>query len=311
VSLDPKSLRLFIRAVELGTISAAAELEHIAPAAVSRRIGELERTMGTALVTRSNKGLAPTVPGKALIDLSRRLLHDLDALQSQVRDYARGTRGPVRVLANISSITQFLPSELRAFLTAHPDVEVRLEENVSSAIARAVEANEADVGLIVRGTAPLQIECRPYRQDTVCVIVPARHPLAPRKSVRFAETLAFDYVGLPTGSQLNLQLVRAASELDRSWRCRVQVASYDALCLMVEAGMGIGVLPLRLAQSHQKALRIKILELREPWVHRVLAVCFRSYAAASPAARLLIDHLLRSSPSEGREVITTRGQRAF
>src|SRR5205823_6479337 len=120
--------------LELGTIAAAAAREHIAGAAVSRRISELETALGTELVMRSNKGLVATPAGMALLEVSHRVLSELDGIQALMGDYAKGIKGYVRVSANISSITQFMPSELSSFLACNPMIQVNLEEKVTSAI---------------------------------------------------------------------------------------------------------------------------------------------------------------------------------
>lgn len=110
--LDPTSLQLFVRVVEEGTIAAAAAREHIAPAAVGRRLSELEGVLHTSLFTRSNKGIKPTPAGLTLMNLARRVLHDIDDVYAQMWEYSRGIKGHVRIFANISAITQFLPGGL-------------------------------------------------------------------------------------------------------------------------------------------------------------------------------------------------------
>lgn len=293
MTIDPKSLKLFVSVIQNGTIAAAAEREHIAAAAVSRRVSELEALLGTELVIRSNKGLLPTAAGRALLDLSQRVLNDLDEIHGLMRSYARGLTGYVRVYANISAITQFMPKELSAFLRENPSVQINLEEKVSSVISHSVLENLADVGIQVMDTPVPGLEFYPYKEDELVVAVPSGHPLETQSQITFAETLGYDYVGLHSQSQLNLQLVRAASEIGKAWRPRIQVTSYDALCLMIEAGLGIGILPRRVVSPYGKALGIVAVSLSEAWARRTLAVCIRSYEALSPAAQLFVDHLLR------------------
>ncbi len=289
--IDPKTLKLFTAVIELGTIAGAAQREHIASSALSKRIRDLEYAIGTSLVSRDNRGVTPTAAGRALFNLARRVLSEFDGVYSQMREYASGAKGHVRIFANISAITQFLPSELRSFLAAHPGVHVRLEDEVSSAIVQAVADNAADVGILVAGPAVDGLEFLAYREDQLALIVPHRHPLASRRAVRFADTLDFDYVGLHATSHINAQLVHAASEIQRSLRIPVRVKSYDALCLMVEAGLGLGVLPRTIGESYARALQIRVLKLREVWANRRLAICVRSYASLPVAARLFVDHL--------------------
>lgn len=292
MNIDPKSLKIFISAVRLGTIAAAAEAEHLAAAAASRRLSELEHAVGAEVLVRSSKGVKATPAGQALLALSHRVLNDLADIQSQMREFATGTKGYVRVFANISAITQFLPQELSRFMTQHPLVQVHLEERVSSRVAQAIAENQADIGVLVKDGAMEGVEFLPYKEDEVVVIVPKSHALARKSRVRLEQTLDFDYVGLPPGSQLNAQLALAARAMDKVWRSRFQVPSYDVLCLMVEAGLGVGILPRRIAVSHAKALNIKVLKLDEPWAHRELHLCIRSYDALSTTARLLVDGMV-------------------
>ena len=290
--LDPISLRLFIAIMEEGTISAAATREHLAPAAVSRRISELESTLGTPLFERSNKGTAATPAAHALLGLARGVLHGLDDIVEQMTGYASGLRGHVRVSANISAITQFLPEDLRSFMVLAPLVQVHLQERISTQVARAVADSTADIGILNAGSYGESLVQLPYRRDELVLVVPRGHALAARrKPVSFREALAHDIVGLHAGSAMNDLLHRGAAEAGLPLRLRMQVTSYDALCLMVDAGMGIGVLPRGSARLYLPALKIRALPLAETWAHRQLVLAVRSLEALPPAARVLVDHL--------------------
>ena len=291
--LDPTSLQLFIAVVEEGTIAAAAEREHIAAAAVSKRISELEAHLRTQLLTRTNKGIEPTNAGLALLALARRALHELEEISVQMQEYASGMRGHVRVFANISAITQFLPAEIKSFLAEYPQIQVHLEEKISTAVTKAVAENAADIGIFVMQPHGHQLEIFPYHEDKLVLITPREHPLAMRKSLSFADTLDYDYVGLHTGSTINLQLQNAASELGRRVHFSIQVTSYDALCLMVDSGLGIGVLPEGVARPYTKSLRLRAIPLDEAWCRRELQICVRSFEALPIAAKLLVNHLKR------------------
>ena len=291
MNIDPLSLKLFVSIVEEGTIASAAEREHIAASAVSKRISEMEEIFHTQLLRRTNKGVVPTEAGITLLQLARGVLHDLNNITLQIREYASGVRGHVRLSANISSINQFLPAEIRSFMNSHPQVHVHLEANISEAIVNAVAENAADVGIITMGAYRHDLEYFPYHSDQLIVITPKEHPLASRRSLSFRETLGYDFVGLPVGSALHNQLLRAAHELDQTPKLRIQVNSFDALCLMVEAGLGIGIVPKGAAKPYFKGLRIRSICLDEPWAHRELKICVRSLEALPAAAKLLVEHL--------------------
>ena len=163
--LDPVSLRLFVAVMEEGTIAAAARREHFAPAAVSHRVSELETALGTVLFQRSNKGTEATAAAHTLLGLARGVLHGLDDIAEQMAGHAGGLRGHVRVFANISAITQFLPDDLRSFMEAAPQVQVHLQERISSAIARAVADSRADIGILNAGSYGEALTVLPYRKD--------------------------------------------------------------------------------------------------------------------------------------------------
>ena len=232
--------------------------------------------VGRVVAVRVAEGIAPLIYADGKLAASQSL-----------------TTGHVRVAANLSALTQFLPRDLQSFRAKNPGIQAHVEEKVSTAVVTAVAENAADVGLIVQGPKTGELTVLPYRKDRLALVVPAAHPLAARDSVPFAETLAFDYVGLHTGSQINLQIQKAASESDRPFRCCMQVTTYDALCFMVEAGLGIGMVPDKIARTYAKALDVKAVSLEEPWVERTQAIVVRSYDALPMAAKRLVDHLRR------------------
>ncbi|MBP6535713.1 MAG: LysR family transcriptional regulator [Xylophilus sp.] len=295
MKLDPVSLRLFVAVMEENTIAGAAAREHIAPSAASRRLSELEAALRVELFTRSNKGVEPSAAAFALLHLARGVLNDMDGIATQMRDYTTGARGHVRVVANISAITQFLPGELQRFLAQHPQVDVRLQEQISTAIAHSVAENAADIGILNDGIYGERLTLLPYRTDELVLVVPTGHPLARRKSVRLTDALAFDFVGMHPGSAINNQLTRAAAEAQLPLKLRIQVTGYDALCLMVAAGLGVGVMPRGSAALYSGSLAVRTVTLAEPWAQRRLVLCVRSYESLSSVSRLLVDHLRTSA----------------
>ena len=93
------------------------------------------------------------------------------------------------------------------------------------------------------------------------------------------------------GSAINNQLTRAAAEAGLPLKLRIQVSSYDALCQMVVAGLGVGVLPRGSAALYRGSLAIRVVTLSEPWAMRQLSLCVRSDESLSSVARLLVEHL--------------------
>ncbi|MEJ8845821.1 LysR family transcriptional regulator [Variovorax rhizosphaerae] len=290
MKLDPVSLKLFVAVVEEQGIGKAAEREHIAGAAISKRITELEGILRTQLLTRSYKGVEPTAAGIALLRLARQALHSLDEIHTQMLDYAGGTRGQVRLFANISAITQFLPADLATFAEEYPQIQLNLEERNSAVTTKAVAENAADVGIYTRQPHGDNVETLPYEEDELAVVLRRDHPLAARKSLQLTDLLDWDFVGLRTGSAINSQLTEAAVRTGRTVRLRVQVTGYDALCLMVSAGLGIAIAPHNIARLFVKRLNICEVKLDEPWARRELCICVPN-GPRPVASSLLVQHL--------------------
>ena len=295
MKLDPITLRLFVAVMEENAIARAAAREHIAPSAASRRLAELEDQLQVELFTRSNRGTQPTAAAYALLNMARGVLNEMDGIASQMKNYAhgcgQGLRGHVRVMANISSITQFLPAQLQGFLSQHPHVDVRLQERVSTDIARAVAENEADIGLLNNGSYGSKISLRPYRRDRLAVVLPQGHVLAKHEQLELRQIVEHELIGMHADSALNHLITRSAADQGLQPRLRMKVTGYDALCLMVAAGLGIGILPEGSARIYMGTLPLRCIRLHEPWAERQLMLCVRSQDALSPVAQLLAEHL--------------------
>jgi DNA-binding transcriptional LysR family regulator len=94
-------------------------------------------------------------------------------------------------------------------------------------------------------SAGTPLQTLPYREDRLVLVVPRQHPLAGRASARFADVLDHDIVGLHAGSSISLAMQQAAAAAGRALKLRIQVTSLDAMCRMIDNGLGVGLLPDR------------------------------------------------------------------
>ena len=292
--LDLKSLRLFAAICEEGTLNGAARREAIAPSAVSKRLAELERALGCELLTRDPKGMRPTPAGETLLHHTRRMLASAEQITLELAEHARGVRGFVRVLANLSAIVQFLPEDLQAFLAVQVNIRIDLEERPSGGVVAGVEEGVADLGICAGSTDSRSLLARPYRGDRLVLVVPAGHPLAGREAIALAETLDHDHVGLHRESSIYAALRDEARRRGRPLRLRMHVPSFDAICRMAQVGMGLGVVPQDVHALLGPQTNLVAVPLTDPWARRTLNLVVRP-GPLSPAASLLLDHLHAAS----------------
>lgn len=121
---DLVDLAIFVDAVDTGSLTRAAERNHVVLGAVSARVRLMEERLGAELLERSRRGVAPTAAGQALLHHARRILADVRRLDADLDEFTHGLRGRVRLLSNTNAATEFLPRALGQFLAQHPNISV-------------------------------------------------------------------------------------------------------------------------------------------------------------------------------------------
>lgn len=298
---DLQSLRIFLLVAENGSVTRASEKAHMTMSAVSKRIADLERTVDCPLFLRLPRGLMLTAAGHELMRHAKSVLETVNRMSSAMGDFSVGVRGHVRVWANTSAVVQFLPKDLAAFLGKEPLIRISLEERLSHEVVEAVMNGVADVGVFADNVHAPTLKKYRYRNDALVVLVPAEHPLANRADVQFADTLEYDFVGLNQGSSLLDRMSEAAAALERVLKLRIQVTSFDAICRMIEAGLGIGILPEGAVRQEILVAGLRAVRLSDPWAARSLCLGVRDPNALQPEAAKLVEHLcgVRLGTAEG------------
>jgi len=289
MQFDLDDLRLVALVAETGSLSAAAKRMHRSLAAVSTRVHNLEQRGGLRFFDRGARGMQPTPAGEALIHHSRTLLSQVDRLHGDLQQYAHGLRAHVRVFANTTAVSEFLPEILARFLTTHPDVDIDLQERLNADIARAVRDGTTDLGIVAGFVETEGLEVYHFSTDRLVLVVPKHHRLARRKRISFLDTLDEDHLGMHEGSTLHSFLARVVAGSGRPYRQRIRLHGFDAMCRMIEAGVGVGVLPESAAMRHRKTMEIALVELSEAWAVRERYLLTRTGHPLSVAASDLLD----------------------
>ena len=290
--LDPVSLRLFRAAAEERSLAQAAEREGIALSAASRRITEMEARLGTALLHRHDRGVTPTAAGEVLLAHLGALFDLLDRIGADMDGFARGTRGTVRLHANMSAVSGMLPEALAGFLPAYPGIRLLLEERYTADILHAVATGLADVGLLSGTVEAPGLHLRPWRSDRLVVVLPHGHMLCARPALRFAELDGVPFVAQTPETALQRLYLNHAAASGITLAERVRVSSFDGVRRMVEAGLGVAILPASAATPYAGPLRIETRTLLDDLAEHPLVLCTRDPGTLSAAARLLVDHLI-------------------
>jgi DNA-binding transcriptional LysR family regulator len=287
--LDLTTLNLVLAIADTRSITRGAEREHLALAAASKRLSDLEARFGVPLFERHARGVEPTEAGRALVRHIRTLHTSLHALESEVVEFSRGIKGHLRIVANASAISECLPADLAAFSKAHPQIRISLEEDTSAEVQAAVAEGRADVGIFVPPLLDNRLATHRYREGELAVIVPPRHALARRKAVRFEQLLEHDIVGLHHGAAAQ-ELMRAEAEgAGRTLKARLSVRGFEAIAQLVAAGLGVAVMPAATAARLARLFTIKLLVLDEPWARREYRLAVRRQELLPTVVQRFVD----------------------
>jgi DNA-binding transcriptional LysR family regulator len=285
------SLRLFISAFECRSIAGAAKANNIAASAVSKRISDIETRKRVSLFQRQRDGIEPTPAGQAFYRQARLVCDILTRLDAEISDYAEGAQGVVRIYANSSAVTQFLPDDLAEFNSHYPKVRFDLHEGTSGQSVNSVLNGSADLAIFSEHVVHDAVLTQVYRRDTLMVVMPKNHPLSGKASVTLAQTLSYDHVGLQDDSSLQARVRSAAELLGQTVRTRVNVLSFEGVRRMIEAGLGISILPQGVVLPYIGSANITAVELDETWATRTLLIGYRDAASLTQTCRHLIEFL--------------------
>ena len=297
--LDLTSLRLFVTVCDTGNMSRAAEKANMVASAVSKRLAQLEATVGASLLTRRKHGVVPTPAGETLLEHARSMLLSASRIERDMASHAAGIQGRVNVLATASVMAESLTDEIAEFLKKpeHQNIQIDLEERISPEVVRGIREGVASIGICWDAAETGLLHTRTYRHDHLSVAVPRGHPLCELPAVRFADTLAFEHVIMPVNSAVEVMLQREASLLGQRLQHRVIVTNFEAALRVVRAGLGIALVPREVTTLYAQAYGLEVLPLQENWSRRRFILCHRGEDQLSPAAQLLLNNL-STDPTE-------------
>lgn len=290
--IDLVDLRLFIHIAEAPSLTQGARRAFISPAAASMRIKALEAQLNCHLLYRDSKGVELTDAGQRLLRHARLIMRQVGYLETEFSEYGADASGHIRIFANTTAVTEFLPEVLAGFLASNPGVTVDLQERLSRDIVRGVQDGSSDMGIIAGPVIAKDLQVLHFSTDRLVLVVPHQHPLVGPGKVSLADTLRFHHVGLQEGSTLQEFMREQASKLGEKLTWRIQVASFESICRMVEAGVGIGVIPESAALRHSQTMQLSIVQLDEPWVERERSILVRELEALPGCIKALIALLL-------------------
>lgn len=292
IRADLTTLRMFLAVYRQGNITKAAEREHIAPSAISKRIQDLEAEVGAPLFYRHARGMTATPAGETLARHAGGLFERFNQMEAELSTFATGERGLVRIHAHQSAVVQHLPQDLAAFRRAHPDINVVLREETSPNVLQSMIDGLGDIGIFANNTqVPEGLQLFEYKLDRLVALLPAHHALAGREAIRLTDLAGEDFISLETGSSLQILVARSIAAMGISISTSIEVVTFTAAVRMVEVGLGVTIVPAGIAAIYGANPHVRSVPLLDDWACRRLVICVRDETKLMVAARLLLRHL--------------------
>lgn len=289
--INVTSLRLFLHVLDVGTIAGAATIANMVPAAVSKRVHDLEDFLGTRLLSRTNKGIKATPAGVILADLARGPLLSLDQIRWQLLSIAEMRHETVRIFASDSAISQFLPEAIKSFCIRHSNIQVHVKGATAEETVSALLSGDADIGIYVGNFSSSELTTFSSRRDRLVVICDPTHPIGHYDEIDFRDVLDWEFIGSMNTGSIRLLMEHAAAAAGRQLRSHVMVSTFEAQCTMVSAGMGIAVMPEAVASRYAAALGLTSVPLIDEWAFRKFTVATLVTGSLSSAATSFVKHL--------------------
>lgn len=293
---DLTDLRLFFAVASAGSITHGAADAGLSLPAASERLREMEHSGGVRLLERGRRGVTLTEAGEALAHHARLITRQMAAMRGELGEYATGLRSTLRVLANTAAMAELLPPRLAGWMAANPRIDLDLKERQSAEIARSVAAGFADLGILSAAAAQDGLILCPFAEDRLVVVTASNDDLAALRQVRLADLAGRHFIGL-SGSALQDHIAAQAATLGMPLRYRIRLRSFDAICRMAGAGVGVGIVPEIAARRMKRASGIAILPLADGWALRQLSVCISAGVELPAPALSLFHHLTQAAPA--------------
>ena len=267
-----KDLRLFKAIVDAKNLSAGATAMHMTASSASYRLKNLEYAVGSSLFDRTPKGMKLTAAGEVLLRHTRKLMADVEIMHNELCDYSSNLKGSIRLLANSSALNGFIIPSLASFLVSNTTINIDLQEHESVSIPGMIQAGDADIGVLA-GSDPLRFDGLSsdlYAIDRLVCVVANDHSLSGHASITLREMLAHDLVSVDRKSSNFAFLDSQAKQEGYTFNARVHVQSFNSVLYLVEAGVGLAIVPASVARSKIMEGRIQSIPIAEPWSVRHL-----------------------------------------
>ena len=285
MDMNLQKYRSFVKTVECGSFTRAAEVLNYSQSGISRMLSDLERDWGLVLLERSKGGVRLTSDGMKLLPRAKALVAEYEKLQMEVDELNGLQAGLIRIGTFSSVATHWLPNIIRAFQRDFPNIDYELLLGDYREIEAWLEEGRVDCGFL-RLPARAGLDTTFLEQDELLAVLPEGHPLCSCQRVPAAALCSGPFLMLEKGGNTEIAELFAS----RGLTPQVHFTTWDdyAIMSMVESGLGVSVLPRLILRRTPYRIVTRSLDLP---AYRNLGIALREKKVASLAVKRFLDYL--------------------
>ena len=275
----------FVKAVECGSFTDAAEILNYSQSGISRMIADLEKEWGVVLLERSKNGVSLTSDGTKLLPYARELVEKYKQLQMQVDELNGLQSGLIRIGTFSSVATHWLPNIIKEFQNDYPSVDYELLLGDYTEIEEWIAEGRVDCGFL-RLPAKNDFDTLFLEQDELMVVLPVNHPLAELDKIPVSALCSEPFMLLEKGAKAEISGIFERSGL----KPNVRFTTWDdyAVMSMVESGLGISILPKLILRRIPYNIIVKPLEIP---AYRNIGIAIKDKRNSSVAVKRFLNYL--------------------
>jgi DNA-binding transcriptional LysR family regulator len=282
-------LRLFLEVARRGSFSRAAEALAISQPAISAQVALLERRYGQALIERLPRGLRLTEAGQVLLEYSERIFGLAEELEVMLDDLRGVRRGRLTIGASSTIGEYVLPPLVGRFKALHPGLAVAVRVANTERIRAEVRSRQLDLGFVGGRTDDKDVVAIAFDEDEIVPLAAPDHPLARRVDVELAELAGAGLVAREAGSATRATAEASLRAAGLEPQLAMELGSNEAVKRAVRAGLGVGLLSRRAADSELAAGHLVVLNVPAWSCHRALYAIHRRDKRLTAAERRFLE----------------------
>ncbi len=273
----------FVKAVEKGSFTKAAEDLNYAQSSISKMIADLEADWGVVLLERNKKGVCLTSSGKQILPFARRIINDCNELDGYIKQMNGVETGIVRIGTFASVAINLLPDIFIEFQKAYPGIEYELLLGDYTEVECWIEDGRVDCGFLCIPTSA-SLDTILVKKDEYKVVLPAEHPLADKKVVSIKDLNGQPFMLLEHGKKTEISSILEENNVHPN----IRFTTWEdfAIMAMVEKGLGIAILPGMILE--RIPYKIEIRSLKSPY-YRSIGLAMKDRNRLTPAVRKFVE----------------------